>query len=80
MHRFVLSTTNFSCLVEAIRFHDLVAMQTRGKVDKCFNAQDTGISKANTTQLLAQEYCYGRPREHQHFALGPSRGCAYLRS
>ena len=58
-------------LVEAIRPHDLEAVQTRdGR--RIFLCRRCGAFRRRTTQILAQEHCDGRRRQHRRFPRRPS--------
>ena len=58
-------------LVEAIRPHDLEALQTRdGR--RIFLCRRCGAFRRNTTQILAQEHCDGRRKQHRRFPRGPT--------
>ena len=58
-------------LVDAIRPHDLEAVQTRdGR--RIFLCRRCGAFRRHTTQILAQEHCDGRRRQHRRFPLGPT--------
>ena len=57
-------------LAEAIRPHELEALQTRGD-RRIFVCRRCGAFRSHITQILAQEHCDGRRREHRRFPRGP---------
>ena len=58
-----------SGLIETIRPHDLMALQTRdGR--QAFQCRRCGTFRSHTTQILAQEHCDGRRRQHRRFPWG----------
>ena len=58
-----------SGLTETIRPHDLMALQTRdGR--QAFQCRRCATFRSHTTQILAQEHCDGRRKQHRRFPLG----------